>query len=92
MSVDRSCQGLSCSDVLALLSDYLDQELSAPDQERVEHHLRGCEGCTRFGTAFSATVRALKLHLAGSTGVPAGVKQRLREALWAEAAREEEHD
>jgi len=88
MSVDRVVQGLTCSDVLALLSDYLDQELCSADRERVEGHLRGCEGCARFGGAFSATVRALKLHLAGPLGAPARVKERLREALRAEADRE----
>ncbi|MBK9519457.1 MAG: zf-HC2 domain-containing protein [Anaeromyxobacter sp.] len=79
--------GLSCSEVLALLSDYLDGDLPAAARGQVEAHLRGCEGCTRFGGEFTTTVRALRAHLARATALPGGVRERLRLALDGEAER-----
>ncbi len=73
--------GLSCSDVLALLSDYLDGDLEAGARQRVEEHLRGCDGCARFGGQFKVTVQALKSHLRRAPAVPPGVLDRLRVAL-----------
>lgn len=78
---EKVIAGLSCSEVLALLSDYLDGDLSAPARRQVEEHLRGCEGCTRFGGEFRSTVQALRVHLQRPAPVPAGVLDRLREAL-----------
>ena len=89
MDGERTVFGLSCSQVLALLSDYLDHDLAASQQECVEGHLRGCEGCARFGGAFSATVRALREQLAGPQGAPPSVRTRLLEALRGESGRGE---
>jgi anti-sigma factor (TIGR02949 family) len=73
--------GLSCSDVLARLSDYVDGELAAGDRARVEVHLAGCDGCARFGGEFAATVGALHAHFAGVARVPEHLRERLRRAL-----------
>lgn len=78
---EKVIAGLSCGDVLERLSDYLDQELAPAEQARVEEHLRGCEGCARFGGQFRTTIRALKEHLARDEKVPPRVKQRLFDAL-----------
>ena len=78
---ERVVAGLSCSDVLALLSDYLDDELGREARRQVEDHLRGCEGCTRFGGQFRATVKALRFHLGREGGVPERVLERLQAAL-----------
>ena len=78
---EKIIAGLSCGDVLARLSDYVDGELPAPERARVEEHLRGCDGCARFGGAFGATVRALRAHLRAPGELPAEVKERLRRAL-----------
>ncbi len=78
---EKVIAGLSCNDVLARLSDYLDGDLGAADREQVEGHLRGCEGCTRFGGEFRTTVQALKAHLRRAASVPPGVLDRLRVAL-----------
>ncbi|MFL5264469.1 MAG: anti-sigma factor family protein [Anaeromyxobacteraceae bacterium] len=72
--------GLSCSEVLERLSDYLDGDLPAAERGKVEEHLRGCEGCTRFGGEFRATVTALRARLVG-VAAPPQVRERLREAL-----------
>ena len=79
--VEKVIAGLSCSDVLSLLSDYLDGDLAPPARQQVEEHLRGCEGCTRFGGQFKATVKALRAHLGHAERVPEGVLARLRVAL-----------
>lgn len=73
--------GLSCSDVLARLSDYVDGDLPAAERARVEDHLRGCDGCARFGGEFSSTVRAVRAHLAVAGEVPPALRERLRRAL-----------
>jgi anti-sigma factor RsiW len=78
---EKVIAGLSCGDVLALLSDYLDGDLAAPARQQVEEHLRGCEGCARFGGEFRVTVQALRAHLARAPAVPSVVLDRLRQAL-----------
>jgi len=78
---EKVIAGLSCSDVLARLSDYLDGDLPAEERARVEEHLRGCEGCARFGGEFAATVRGLRAHLGAATSVPGEVKERIRRAI-----------
>jgi anti-sigma factor (TIGR02949 family) len=78
---EKVVAGLSCGDVLDHLSDYLDDELAAQERTQVEEHLRGCEGCARFGGELRATVRALKEHLTRAGGLPRGFKERLRKAL-----------
>jgi anti-sigma factor RsiW len=75
--------GLSCGDVLARLSDYVDGELAAEERARVEEHLRGCDGCQRFGGAFRGVVEGLRQHLAGGR-LPDGFRERLGKALAAE--------
>jgi anti-sigma factor RsiW len=82
MREDRLVAGLFCTEVLARLSDYLDDELSAQERSQVEDHLRGCEACTRFGGEFSRTVGALRHHLLGADEpLPSGLRSRLLDAL-----------
>jgi anti-sigma factor RsiW len=67
--------------VLARLSDYLDGDLPGGERDQVEAHLRGCEGCARFGGEFAATVRALKAHLAHGATLPPVLRARLARSL-----------
>lgn len=60
MTDERDVGGVTCSQVLAGLSDYLDDELEPAARARVELHLRGCERCLRFGGAIGSMVRALR--------------------------------
>jgi anti-sigma factor RsiW len=80
--------GLSCSEVLERLSDYVDGELAAEERARVEAHLRGCDACARFGGEFRSTVRALKAHLARGGELPPQVREALHRALDAEPRRD----
>jgi anti-sigma factor (TIGR02949 family) len=84
---EKVIAGLSCSDVLARLSDYVDGELPADERARVEEHLRGCDGCARFGGAFGATVRALREHLSTPRDLPDELRDRIRRALDEDAGR-----
>ena len=84
---EKVIAGLSCSDVLARLSDYVDGELPADERARVELHLRGCDGCARFGGAFGATVQALREQLSTPRDLPGELRDRIRRALDEDARR-----
>lgn len=36
---------IGCAEAVRLLASYLDREASAPDEERVQAHLRSCRSC-----------------------------------------------
>lgn len=81
MSEQRVVGGLSCAEVLDRLSDYLDGELAAELCAALEEHLRGCDGCARFGGDFKATVVALREHLLAAPAPPSRLRERLARAL-----------
>ncbi|MDE3165668.1 MAG: zf-HC2 domain-containing protein [Acidobacteriota bacterium] len=64
--------------MLALLSEYLDGELSAEAASRVDAHLAACGNCGRFGAGMARLLRALP---AARPGLTAGARARLRKAL-----------
>ena len=78
--MDKVVAGISCAQVLARLSDYLDGDLADDARARIEEHLRGCDECARFGGELRSTVRALRANLSEG-GLPAAVRERLRAAL-----------
>ncbi len=78
---EKVVAGLSCGQVLAKLSDYLDGELPGDERVRIEEHLRGCEGCAQFGGEFRATVRALKAHLDSGATLSPGFRARLGRSI-----------
>jgi len=78
---EKVVAGLSCSSVLAVLSDYLDGDLAPGERLQVEEHLRGCDGCARFGGEFKTVVHALRADLLHPGGLPASLRDRLRAAL-----------
>lgn len=73
--------GTSCTEVLALLSEFVDGELGGASRERVEAHLRGCAACARFGSEFKALVSALRGNRARWAKLPEGLRERLRKAI-----------
>ena len=59
MPSERVVAGLSCSEVLARLSDYVDGDVSAAEKRQIDAHLQGCDHCERFGGEFAGMVAAL---------------------------------
>jgi anti-sigma factor RsiW len=78
---DKVVAGLRCGEVLAMLSDYLDGDLAPEGRLRIEEHLRGCDGCARFGGELRDTIRALRTHLTHGSGLPGRLRVRLQQAL-----------
>jgi anti-sigma factor RsiW len=68
---------MRCSQVLALLSDYVVGELDASAVEKVEKHLLGCPNCERFGKSFGSMVVALRREAETSESVRLDVMARL---------------
>ncbi len=60
MASDRRVGSLACSEVLALLSDFIDGDLPLDRRREVEVHLAGCDVCERFGARFATAVAALR--------------------------------
>ena len=48
---------LACQEVVELISDYLEDALSARDRRRIEHHLSGCPHCTAYLAQMRQTLR-----------------------------------
>jgi anti-sigma factor RsiW len=51
--------GLSCQQVVELVTDYLEGRLSRRDRRRFEKHLSACDGCTAYVEQMRLTLRAL---------------------------------
>jgi len=67
--LNKVVAGIRCIEVLELLSDYLDGDVSQEVKERIEAHLRGCDQCERFGGQVSSIVKSLREQLTvGSSG------------------------
>ncbi|HSN92179.1 MAG TPA: zf-HC2 domain-containing protein [Anaeromyxobacteraceae bacterium] len=81
MKGERILGGLSCGQVLERLSDYLDDDLGLEVRAAIEMHLRGCDGCARFGGDLRATVRALREHLRAAPAGAPGLAERVGRAL-----------
>lgn len=78
---ERLVAGMTCGEVLAVLSDFLDGELSAAARENVLQHLRGCNWCEQFGGRFREVVESLRHELQDPEPLPAAVAARLRDVL-----------
>jgi anti-sigma factor RsiW len=44
----RRDPGLTCRELVELVTDYLEGALSPADQARFDAHIAGCEGCTMY--------------------------------------------
>jgi anti-sigma factor RsiW len=49
--------GMTCRELVQLITDYLEGGLSARDRRRFKRHLRGCDGCTTYVEQMRDTVR-----------------------------------
>ncbi len=59
MIENRLAAGLWCTDVLRLLSAYLDAELAESQHAQVSGHLASCDNCTKFGAQMSGLLSAV---------------------------------
>lgn len=48
---------ITCADATEILTDFLDQTLSAGDQRRLRAHLNGCQACAVYLDQLKLTVR-----------------------------------
>ncbi|MGE3617590.1 MAG: anti-sigma factor [Gemmatimonadales bacterium] len=79
--LERTVAGLSCREVLADLSNYLDGELPAERVARIEAHVAGCDWCERFGGRFGAVVGQVRRTMADAEPLPAAAAKRLADRL-----------
>jgi anti-sigma factor RsiW len=54
----RRREGLVCQQVVELVSDYLEGNLSRSDRRRFDAHIRHCPNCTNYLEQMRATIRA----------------------------------
>jgi anti-sigma factor RsiW len=78
---ERQIAGITCGEVLAVLSEFLDGELSPARRQQVEAHLRGCDWCEKFGGRFTEVITALRSELREPEALNADVAARLRARL-----------
>ena len=79
--IERTVAGIRCSEVLEVLSDYIDGELPPAQVQRVTAHVQRCDWCERFGGRFAGIVTALRRELAQAEALTPEVESRLRAAL-----------
>lgn len=52
-----SAQGLTCHEMVEIITDYLEEALLPEDRRRVEEHLAICDGCTTYLEQMRETIR-----------------------------------
>lgn len=78
---EREVAGLTCGQVMAVLSDVVDGAIAPALGARVEAHVAACGRCARFGQQFVTLIEAMRRQLAPADEVPADVLARVRAAL-----------
>jgi anti-sigma factor RsiW len=68
-----------CSNLVSLLSDYIDGRLSTNVCAQLERHLAGCSDCTAFVDSFKSTVALL--HSLTEDDLPPALRLRLKAFL-----------
>jgi anti-sigma factor RsiW len=79
--LDTPAGELACTEVVEMVTDYLEGALSTRDAGRLEHHLDTCPGCTEYVDQMRA--------IAGSLGglMPQSMPAETRDGLVARFAR-----
>lgn len=80
---ERTVGGMTCSEVLAYLSDFVDGALGATDEARVRAHLVECSVCERFGGRYAGAVSDLRARLGAVPAVDPAVLADLARRLGA---------
>ena len=58
MSEERAASPMTCSELVELVTDYIEGSLPTTDRERFEAHVDRCVGCARFVEQFRSTIEA----------------------------------
>lgn len=85
-TLDRMVAGMRCREVLAELSDFIDDALSKERAAQIRAHVQDCDWCERFGGEFAAVVKSFRHALAVADPIDSGVERRLSERLRRELA------
>ena len=48
---------MHCSELVELVTDYLEGSMPAEQRSRFEEHVSGCDGCTTYLEQFRVTIR-----------------------------------
>jgi anti-sigma factor RsiW len=59
MSANTPIKPMACSELVELVTDYLEGRLDPADRARVEQHLSGCDACTAYVEQMRQTLGAL---------------------------------
>lgn len=70
---------ITCSDVFALLGDYVEQELPPALKARIDQHVEACSGCQEVKDGYQLVI-ALARDLRPKA-IPVAVENRLRAGL-----------
>jgi anti-sigma factor RsiW len=57
MTLIRGTAEMTCRELVRLITDYFEGNLSGRDRRRFERHLRHCDGCTTYLEQMRETVR-----------------------------------
>lgn len=70
---------LTCREVIALLTDYVEDALAAEERLRVEAHIATCDGCTTYLEQVRETIRLTGMLT--EEQIPDEQKRRLLDAF-----------
>ena len=79
MSVTESDQHITCSEVVELVTDYLEGALDADQTSLFEQHLNFCDGCVTYVDQLRVTIEAVG-HVE-EEDVPPAARDRLMQAF-----------
>ena len=57
--IEKDLPEMPCRELVEIITDYLEDRLSAVDRARFEAHLAECEACRTYLEQFRQTIRAL---------------------------------
>jgi hypothetical protein len=75
----ESAEHVSCQEVVELVSDYLEEALTADEAALFEQHLNFCEGCVWYVDQLRTTVATV--GRIGEEDLPAATRERLMTAF-----------
>jgi anti-sigma factor RsiW len=72
---------LTCKELVGLLLDFLDEDLSPAQKARIEDHLCGCPPCHAYVESYRLTVHIAHRLRAAPAELPPHLADRLRNVM-----------